>query len=218
MQISWVSSCLIIKAGRKGLFSMGLKVCKPSSLYQTQVRITRTFIVYCRMEELVTLHYGTFLIVARWAREFAQRASCSNWVAEQTIQSQLFLKQIKTRTSRLEHCPKTRMGPIPAGVPAPQWGCHVEERALKTPLRITIGDGWHSPWTPLCVDLLGSPDTAILEIAEHVYKGEWAVAPSILLHRQQDECMRVMHQEPTKCMTRAGLQSKTGPDRPSLRN
>ena len=70
-----------------------------------------------------------------------------------------------------------------------------------------------SLWT-----LLGSPDTAILEIAEEVYRGEWTVAPSVLPCKQQDESMRIMSQELPKCMTRAGLQSETGPARPSSRN
>ena len=35
-------------------------------------------IVYYRIEELVTLHYGNFSILGEQAREFAQRTNCSN--------------------------------------------------------------------------------------------------------------------------------------------
>ena len=48
--------------------------------------------------------------------------------------------------------------------------------------------------------------------------GECVVAPSILPCRQQDECMRELHQELTKHMARASLQSKTRLARPSLRS
>ena len=61
---------------------MGLKVHEPSLLYQTQVNITGTFIIYYRMEELATLQYGNFSILAKWMRDYAQRAGCSNQVAE----------------------------------------------------------------------------------------------------------------------------------------
>ena len=45
------------------------------------------------------------------------------------------------RTSGLEPHLKTRMGPIPAGVPAAHCGHHVEERSLKALPGITIRDG-----------------------------------------------------------------------------
>ena len=73
---------------------MGLRVCQPSSLYQTQVKITGTFIIYYRMGELVTLHYGNFSILAKWAREFAWRTGCFNQVAKWTLQNQLFLDKL----------------------------------------------------------------------------------------------------------------------------
>ena len=95
MQTRWVISCLIIKAGREGLsIQYRFKVCKPSSLYQTQVRITRMLIIYYSMEDLVTLHYRNFSILAKQEREFAQRTHCSNWVADPTLKSKLFLHKL----------------------------------------------------------------------------------------------------------------------------
>ena len=46
------------------------------------------------MEELVTLHYGNFSILGEQAREFTQRTSCSNQVADQTLWLQLFLNEL----------------------------------------------------------------------------------------------------------------------------
>ena len=66
----------------------------PSSIYQLQARITKMFIIYYRMEELVTLHYGNFSILGEWVREFIRRTSCSNWVADWTLWSQLLLNEL----------------------------------------------------------------------------------------------------------------------------
>ena len=65
--------------------------------------------------------------------------------------------------------------------------------------------------------LLGSPDAEILKVAEQVYRGELTVAPSVLPHKQQDACMRELHQELARCITRAGLQSEVGSAGPSSR-
>ena len=55
-----------------------------------------------------------------------------------------------------------------------------------------------APEHPSMWTLLGSPDAAILKIAENVYRGEWTLAPSILPHRQQDYCIRILHQQLAK--------------------
>ena len=73
---------------------MGLKVCKSGSLYETQIRITRMFIVYYSMEESVTLQYGNFAILGEQVREFDWRTGCSNWVADQILRGQLFLDEL----------------------------------------------------------------------------------------------------------------------------
>ena len=67
------------------------------------------------------------------------------------------LRWTRTRMTGLEHHPKTRMGPIPAGVSAPQCGCHAKERASNLLLGITIRDSWHSPQTFLHVDPVRVP-------------------------------------------------------------
>ena len=53
------------------------------------------FIVCYRMEELDILHYRNFSILGEWVREFTQRTSYSNWVANWTHWGQLFLDEIR---------------------------------------------------------------------------------------------------------------------------
>ena len=93
------------------------------------------------MEELVTLQYGNFTILVKWIRDYTQRAGCSNRVANQALQFQLFLNETRMIMAGLEHHPTTRMGSIPAGGPAPQCDHHVEERASMALPWITIGSG-----------------------------------------------------------------------------
>ena len=57
--------------------------------------------------------------------------------------------------------------------------------------------------------LLGSNDQEILDVAEHVYRGQYEVAPSVLTQRLQDQFMAKLHKELRKCLVRAGLQSVT---------
>ena len=48
-------------------------------------------ILYSRMEELITLQYGSFTILGERVKEFTQRTICSKWVANWTLQGQLYL-------------------------------------------------------------------------------------------------------------------------------
>ena len=52
------------------------------------------FIICYRMEELVTLQYGNFLILAKQGRDYAQGTSCLNQVAKWTLHFQLFLDEL----------------------------------------------------------------------------------------------------------------------------
>ena len=47
------------------------------------------------MEKLITLHLNNFAILGKRAKECAQRTGCSNQVADQALQSQLFLDEMK---------------------------------------------------------------------------------------------------------------------------
>ena len=53
--------------------------------------------------------------------------------------------------------------------------------------------------------LLASPDQDILDVAEHKYRGQYEMAPSVLPQRLQDQFMAELHKELSKCLVRAGL-------------
>ena len=170
------------------------------------------------MEELVTLHYGNFSILGEWVREFAQRTGCSNWVANWTLQSQVFLNELRREHLGWSITQKQEWGlfllecMLHNGVTIWKEECQRHSRGLQSEMAESV------PEHPSVQTLLGSCDTEILKVAEQVYQGECVVASSVLSHRQQDNCMRELHQELTRHMTRAGLQSKTGPGRPSSRH
>ena len=74
------------------------------------------------------------------------------------------------------------------------------------------------PWTPLCVDPFRVHGFRDLKGYQTSLWGKHVVAPNILPHRQQDECMSELCQEVTKHMTRAGLQDEPRPARPTARS
>ena len=47
------------------------------------------------MEELVNLQYGSFTTLGEQTWEFIQRTGCSNRVAKQTLQGQLYLNKLR---------------------------------------------------------------------------------------------------------------------------
>ena len=47
------------------------------------------------MEELITLYYGNFSILGERAKDFTQCSGCSNCVTDRTLQSQIFLDELK---------------------------------------------------------------------------------------------------------------------------
>ena len=173
--------------------------------------------LYSRMEEMVTLQYGSFAILGEWAKEFTQRIGCSKRVANQTLQGQLYLNKLKREhpgwnTAQwqewgliwLEHlfhtmrrkgherlfqsCSQVK-GPETAKVMAP------EHLSIRT--------------------LLGSTNAKILKVTEQVHWGEYMLAPSVLPHRWQEECIAELCFELACQMARAGLQSGPGLARPT---
>ena len=108
------------------------------------------------------------------------------------------------------------MGPLSPGAYPPQHCFHAEKRVSKALLSTESCQG-DSPEHPSMQTLLGFPDLEILKVAEQVYRGESVLLPNILPHRQQDECMRELHQELTKHMASPGLQGETGLARPTAR-
>ena len=79
-------------------------------------------------------------------------------------------------------------------------------------------DQSNGPWTSLHLDPIRIHGFRDLKGCRTSLQGEHIVAAGMLPCRQQDEWMRELHQELTRYMARAGLQSKTRPARPSLRS
>ena len=62
-----------------------------------------------------------------------------------------------------------------------------------------------APEHPSVRTLLGSTDQEILDVAEHVYQGQYKVALSMLPRRLQDQFMAKLHEELSKQLVRANL-------------
>ena len=58
---------------------------------------------------------------------------------------------------------------------------------------------------PSVKTLIGSTDLEILDVAEHVYRGQYEVALSMLPQRLQDQFMAELYEELSKHMVKAGL-------------
>ena len=71
------------------------------------------------MEELITLHHGNFAILGWQVKDFAQKTGCSNWVADQALQFQLFLDEMKKESPEWNTTHKTRMEPVFIGTNDP---------------------------------------------------------------------------------------------------
>ena len=142
------------------------------------------FIVCYRMEELVTLYYGNFSILGEWVREFAQRTSCSNQVADWTLWNQLSLTELHREHLGWNTAPKL------------EWGLFLLEHMLHNTANMWRKEHWRCSWGsqlemaelapehPSVQTLLGTPDEEILKVAEQVYRREHAVVPSVLPCRQ----------------------------------
>ena len=59
-----------------------------------------------------------------------------------------------------------------------------------------------SVWT-----LVGSRDSNPLQVVEQIYEGKYMVAPCMFNHAQQEDFMKELPRDLSRCMTRAGLQS-----------
>ena len=177
------------------LSNMGSKVCEFGSLYQTRVKITKTQIIYYRMEELITLHHGNFMILGKYAKAYTQRTGCSKLVGEWSIQSQLFLDEMK------RECPgqNTRRQ---------EWNLFLLEWMFQNTTAI-----WHKecqrqsnrlPLEPSEVafehpneqTLVASRDTNLLQVVEQMYKGEYVVAPRVFTCTQCNDLMKELLKGP----------------------
>ena len=147
---------------------MGSKVCGFGSLYQTQFRITSKLIIYYiyRMEELIILHYGNFVILEERARAlpgvpvvqtllltelWGVRSSLMNW--GENTQAGLPLISKSGDSSYWNICstiwPPWNRKHV-KGVPRDPRLRKLKRRPLSTP-----------PWGPLMIPLCKWPNTFI---------------------------------------------------------
>ena len=168
------------------------------------------------MEELVPIQYGSFTILGRQAKEYAHRIGCSTWVADQTLQGQLYLSEL-----RWEHLGWNT-------IQKQEWGLFLWEHLLhnaasmrrkkcqwcswklQAEMAKVMAPEYPSFWT-----LLGSMDVDILKITEKDSWGNYVTAPSVPLWWQQEECIKELCQELAQCTARAGLQSRPRSARPT---
>ena len=149
-------------------------------------------------------------------KEYAQRTSCPNWVADQTLQSQLYHSQL-----RREHPGWNTSW-------CQEWGLFQLEYLLHNAASMRRKDCQRhfqalqaetakvtAPGHPSVRTLLGTTDIEILKVVVQVYQVEYMMAPSELPCQQQQECIKELHLELALCVARAGLQSRPGPARPT---
>ena len=151
-------------------------------------------------------------------REFAQRTGCSNWVANQTLWSLLFLNELHREHLDWSTTWKQELGLFLLDCMLHNLAAMQNKECQRCSQGSESETAESAPEHPSMWTLLGSPDAEILKVAEQVYRGEHAVVPSVLPCIQQDKCMRELHQELARCMARAGLQCETRMARLSLRD
>ena len=165
------------------------------------------------MEELVSLQYGSFTILGDQAREYAQKTSCSNRVADWTIQSQLYLSDLR------------RENPGWNTAQHQEWGLFLLEHLLHDAASMKRKEYQRCSqalqaemlkWHPSVRTLLGFTDAEILKVTKQVYQEGYVMAPSVLPCWWQEECIKELHLELAWCMARAGLQSAPEPAMPTL--
>ena len=201
------------KLGDKGSLSNTVsKVCGFGSLYQTWVRITKTQMVCYRMEELITLHHGNFAILGKWVKEFAQWTGCSNWVADWALQSQLLLDEMKKEHRGWNTACRQELNLFLLEWmfhnTAAMWHKKHQRQSQGLLLEPTEAALEH----PSVQTLVGSRDSNLWWVIEQIYKGEYVVTPSRFTHAQQEDFMKELQRQLSRCMTRAGPQSKKGPN------
>ena len=173
-------------------------------------------IICFRMEELVTLQFGSFTILGKWAKEYAQRTGCSNQVCWSDPPGSALPENNKMRTPGLEYCLKTKVGSLYAGAPAPQCSLHEEKGAAKVLLSTTTWDCWSDgPWAHLCLGPFRVPRCGDTEDCQENLWRECVTAPSVLPQWWQEECIKELCLELDWHMARAGLQSRSRSARPT---
>ena len=139
-------------------------------------------ILHFRMKELVTIQYGSFTILGKRVKEFAQRTSCSKWVADQTLQGQLNLSKLRREhpgwnTTQCQEWGLFLLDHLLHNVAAMTWSEHerLSQRCSQAQQPETAKV--MAPEHPSIRTLLGSTEANLLKIAKQVYGGSMCLSP-----------------------------------------
>ena len=162
------------------------------------------------MEEL-TLHHGNFAIPEKQVKEYTQRTGCSNQVADQALWSQLFLDEMKEcpgwNTANRQEWNLFLLEWIFHNAAA-MWHKEHQKCSHGLPLEPTETALEH----PSLQTLVESWDSDLLWVTEQIHKGKYVVTPSMFTCAQQEDLMKELQKELSRCLTQAGLQAERGPD------
>ena len=141
----------------------------------------------------------------------AQRMGCSNQVADQALQSQIFLDEMKIEHQEWNNACRHEWSLFILE----QMFCNTAAMQHKEHQRHSQGfllePTKTAPEHPSVQTLIESWDTNLLQVMEQIYKDKYMVAPSMFTHAQQEDFMKELQWELSRCMTRADLWSERGP-------
>ena len=163
------------------------------------------------MEELITLHYGNFVILGKRAKEYTQRTGCFNWVADWSLKSQLFLGEMKKECLGQNTTHKQEWNLFLL-----EWMFHNAtamwcKECQRHPCRISLEPPDTALEHPGVQFLVESRDANLLQLAEWIYKGKYVVVPSMFTCTQCNDLMKELCRDLSRHLTQTGLQGKRGP-------
>ena len=128
-------------------------------------------ILYSRMEELVTLQYGSFRILGERTKKFAQRTGCSKRVANQTLWGQLYLSELRREhlgwnTAQCQEWGLFLLEHLFHNIAIMRWKEHERLSQRCSQAKQSEMAEVTAPEHPSVRTLLGSYDTTILKVAK----------------------------------------------------
>ena len=151
------------------------------------------------------------MILAIRPKEYAWRTGCSNQVADQAPQFQLFLDEMKKECLGWNTAHKEEWNLFllewKFHNAATMWCKEHQRCSHRLPLEPSEAALEH----PSVQTLVGSRDTDLLQVAEQIYKGEYMVVPSMFTWSELDDLMKELQRELSVWLTQAGLQGERVP-------
>ena len=141
-------------------------------------------ILYSRMEELVTLLYGCFMILGERVKEFAKRTSCSKRVADWTLWGQLYLSEMRREhlgwnTTQHQEWGLFLLENLLHNAATMRWKEHERLSQSHSQAKWPEMAKVMAPEHPSVGTLLGSNNAAILKVAEQVDQGGVCAPPLV---------------------------------------